>query len=822
MNETVFFWLYITGLVVASIAFLYWCLWLYRRYYDWTRSLDFVFLEIRVPRKDSKEEHERERDQTTEIRKVVGIGDQFIGSLQGILSGKIIRPFFQREHFISLEYIATNGEISFVVGCPRIIQDAIEKQITSFYPEAAIDPIEAPQIFAPNKKQIITYRFPVKSHEYPFKTYENFDADPINNILNTLSQSTDKNGNAAAMQIMVRPLAHNWQQKVRDIAKKLGKGKKTGWATWYNPFSWIWAIGKMLFHGPPEPSKDGEENTEAASQEMTKLMEEKAEKYGFECIIRCIASAETQAKAERNLYGITKCFAQYGSPSINEFKYPKWIFSRIQIQNFLFRTFRRAWYPQRKMILSSSELTSFFHFPHGKYNKISGIKWQDYKIVKAPQNIPIEGTHLGYNVFHGEKRPVCIQKEDRFRHFYVIGQTGTGKSSIFQTMVRQDMKNGEGVCVVDPHGSLVESLLPYVPRERIDDVIIFDPSDTERPIGLNLLEAEGEEERDMIALDAMNIMIKIFDEEIFGPRIQDYFRNGVLTLMASPEGGTLVDIMRLFTDDAFQRSRTKHLSNPVVKSFWEKQMAQTGQREKQEIIPYFAAKFGAFVTNGMIRNIIGQTKSAFDFNEVMDQGKILFMNLSKGITGEINSKLLGLIITSKIQTAAMRRQKYLTERKKPRDFFLYIDEFQNYVSDSIESILSEARKYRLGLNMAHQYISQIDQTHKKAATNLKDAVFGNCGTIMSYKIGAQDAEFMAKEMSPFFNEQDLINIDAFKSVIKLAVDGQPSTPFSLDVTRPWLEPGDEKLAETLKQMSRLTFGRSKKFVEKEIYARLDV
>ena len=475
------------------------------------------------------------------------------------------------------------------------------------------------------------------------------------------------------------------------------------------------------------------------------------------------------------------------------------------------------------MILTAEELTSLFHFPHIKYNKTPAVKWQNYKIVKAPANIPKEGLLLGHNIYRGEKTPVCIKNEDRFRHFYVIGLTGTGKSSSFQSMIRQDLKNGKGICVIDPHGSLVESVLPFVPKSRIDDVIIFDPSDTERPMGLNLLEASSPEEMDMVALDAMNIMLKIFDEEVFGPRLQDYFRNGVLTLMADPNGGALTDIMRLFTDDAFQRAKVKHVTNPVVKNFWTNQMAKTGAREKQEIIPYFAAKFGQFTTNGMLRNIIGQTKSAFDFSEVMDDGKILLMNLSKGSTGEINSKLLGLIIVSKLQTAALRRQKKLSQGTAPQDFFMYIDEFQNYVTDSIESILSEARKYRLSLNIAHQYIGQIDTSQtKKGGVNLKDAVFGNVGTIMSYKIGAQDAEYLAKEMEPVFTDQDLINIDKYKAVMKLSVDTQPSRPFSIVPLNPYDEKGDPERATALKQISRLTYGRSKKFVEKEIFARLDV
>ena len=412
-----------------------------------------------------------------------------------------------------------------------------------------------------------------------------------------------------------------------------------------------------------------------------------------------------------------------------------------------------------------------------------------------------------------------MKNEDRFRHFYVIGQTGTGKSSVLQVMIRQDLQNGKGLCVVDPHGQLIDDVLPFIPRERADDVIYFNPADLERPLGLNLLEAETPEERDLVAMDAMNMMIKLFDEEIFGPRIQDYFRNGCLTLMEYKDGGCLTDMVRLFTDDDFQYERTKDLKNPIVKSFWDQQMAKTGAREKQEMIPYFAAKFGQFVTNGMMRNIIGQTHSAFDFGEVMSSGKILLMNLSKGETGDINSKLLGMIIVSKLQVAALRRQKLSKEARK--DFFLYIDEFQNYVTDSIEVILSEARKYRLGLAMAHQYLAQLESDGKKGkGVNLKDAVFGNVGTIMAYKIGAQDAEYMAKEMAPVFSDQDLINIDKYKAVMKLSIDTQPSKPFSIVPLNPYLDKGDPEAAEAFKQLSRLKYGRDKEFVEREVFRRL--
>ncbi|NCP67899.1 type IV secretion system DNA-binding domain-containing protein [bacterium] len=806
----------VTVAILVAVGLVY--LAFLRKKNNSNRSLDFIFLSVTIPKKDSKDDFERDRDQTSEIRKVVSVGEDLLASLQGIYSSDLGR-WWKGQDFLSLEYIAVDGQIHFYVGCPRDIKDLVEKQITSFYSEAIVDETDAPQVFKDKTQQAAVHLSGSSEFAYPFKGYTKFEnTDPINNVLNALSQASDEQGNSAIIQFMVRPATSNWQSKVRAQAKDLGSGKTK--IAWWNPLVLLGGFFSVMFRGASDEKSgdDGKDSNE--SQEMTKAMEEKSEKFGFETIIRCATSSTDARMAKTNLTNIVTSFAQYGTPTLNNFKTTKHTSPRRLIRNIVWRSFDAPLARHNKLLLSTEELASLFHFPHIKYNNVPSVKWQNYKIVQAPNNIPKEGLLLGHNTYRGRTVPIYMKRDDRFRHFYVIGQTGTGKSSIFQTMIRQDMQNGDGLCVVDPHGSLVEDLLPFVPKERVDDVIIFDPSDLERPMGLNLLEAETEEERDMVAMDAMNMMIKLFDEETFGPRIQDYFRNGVLTLMADPNGGAITDIMRLFTDDAFQRTKVKHLTNPVVKSFWTNQMAKTGAREKQEIIPYFAAKFGQFYTNGMIRNIIGQTKSSFNFSDVMDSKKILFMNLSKGMTGDFNSKLLGLIIVSKIQTAALRRQKQTKGART--DFFLYIDEFQNYVTDSIESILSEARKYRLSLNVAHQYMSQIDTSGQKKGVNLKDAILGNVGTMMCYKIGAQDAEVMAKEMAPTFTDQDLVNVDKYKAVMKLSIDTQPSKPFSITPANPYLEAGNPDMATALKQISRLTHGRSKKFVEKEIFARLDV
>lgn len=792
------------------------------------RALSMVFLEIKVPKKESKEDREVEGEQYStqkDFKEITGgVMAQLYESLFSLYTKEWFKIFTAQE-FISFEFAVIDGLVHFYVVCPRNLALLVEKQITAFYPDCFVEQVEDYNIFQPNGHVDALYITTTNKYYFPIKTYSRMNADPLNNIINSISKIGKDEG--AAIQMMIRPKKDGWQSRGRDEASKMFQNKKSSGFAWYNPLAWFSGLFHMLLTG--EASKDADaaaERTTPLADEEVKAMEEKNSNPGFETIIRLVSSATNKQDASDNLVAMRNAFTQYGAPNGNSLDYTRWHATKTLVKNFIFRHFRRGfllWLKGNKMILSSDELASIFHIPNIRFNKYPSIAWQNFKIAPPPANIPTEGLLLGHNIYRGVKKEIFMKPEDRFRHFYVIGQTGTGKSSIFQTMIRQDFRNGEGVCVIDPHGSLIEDLMPFIPRHRADDVIYFDPSDLERPLGLNLLEADTWEEKELTSLDAMNIMIKLFDEEVFGPRIQDYFRNGCLTLMSDPAGGSLTDIVRLFTDDDFAKMKRQHVTNPVIASFWDNQMAKTGAREKQEMIPYFAAKFGQFVSNTMMRNIIGQTKSAFDFSKVMQEGKILLMNLSKGSVGEINSKLLGLIIVQKIQMAALKREKMAKADR--RDFFLYIDEFQNYVTESIESILSEARKYRLSLNIAHQYLGQLGDASGGAAkgkTNLRDAIFGNVGSMMCYKIGAQDAEHMAKEMAPVFSDQDLINIDKFKAVMKLSIDTQPSRAFSIIPLNPYTEQGDKEAAEAYKQLSRLKYGRDRDFVEREILRRIGV
>jgi len=481
----------------------------------------------------------------------------------------------------------------------------------------------------------------------------------------------------------------------------------------------------------------------------------------------------------------------------------------------------RLFFGEKTSLLVEEELASIYHFPDIIYNKAPIIRWLDYKVLPAPVTLPEEGILLGYNVYRGTKKEVRFQKADRSRHHYIIGKSGSGKSALLSYMARQDIINGEGICVIDPHGDLIDDILTYIPKERAKDVIIFDPADTERPMGLNMLEAKDSAEQDLASSQATEIFIKLFGDEIFGPRIQHYFRNACLTLMEDEsEGATLIDVPRIFTDDAFLKYKVKKIKNPVVKSFWQNEYANTGDRERQEMIPYFSSKFGPFITNSIMRNTIGQAKSSFNFRQTMDEGKILLVKLSKGKIGDLNTQLLGLVIVAKIQQAAMSRADMPESERK--DFFLYVDEFQNFATDSFCSILSEARKYHLNLIMAHQYINQLVVTKfGSTSTQIRDAVFGNVGTLNSFKVGADDAEYLAKEYAPLLSEQDVIGISNYKMYAKLNINNTTSRPFSVSTI--WDTTGQNfKVAEIIKEYSRLKHARKRDFVEQEITTRIGI
>ena len=802
----------ILSLILFLIAVIFIFVFVLRIRSNFKRTLNLSFLRVTLPKKESDLDEKKET--TKDFKEMIGLMEQLLSSLKSIYSSKIISKILWQD-IISFEYIAYEGEIFFYVVVPKKYKNLIEKQINWFYTDAVIEESTELNIFE-NKKHIeSTYINTAKNFFYPIKTYTKLESDPINNIANSLSKLEEDE--SATIQILLRPTWDNWQKDTTSASSKIMKWKKAWFSL--NPLKlFIGLIDMFSTSEESTPWKD-ENETSALTQERAKTVDEKADKTGYEVVIRVITAWNDKSMVEAEIKNIVSSFTQFSHPDFNKFSSTLRHSKKAILKKYIYRFISKPiWL--KKMILNTEEIASIFHFPHIKYNPTPEIKWQNFKLVKAPKNIPKEGLLIGHNVYRWVKKEIRLNNEDRFRHIYSIWQTGTWKSSFFQTLIRQDLKAWKWICIIDPHGDLVKDVLPFIPRERADDVIYFDPSDLDRPMWINILEADTPEEKELVAMDALNIMIKLFWNEIFGPRLQDYFRNAVLALMDYPSWWAITDVVRMFTDMEFQKDRIRHVKNPIVKAWWEQTYASMWDKEKQEIIPYFSAKFGQFITNKMMRNIIWQVKSSFNIMDIMQWNKILLVNLSKGRLWDLNSKLLWMMLVSKIQMAAMRRDNIPKDERV--DFYLYIDEFQNYVTDSIESILSEARKYRLSLNITHQYLWQLEQSDAltKSSLNLKNAIFGNVWNVFSYKIGPEDWEFMAKYYAPTFSEQDLVNMDKFKMVSKIVVDQQPTTPFSMIPTNPYLETWDDKVSKALVELSRLKYWRDKDFVSKEIEYRI--
>jgi type IV secretory pathway TraG/TraD family ATPase VirD4 len=564
--------------------------------------------------------------------------------------------------------------------------------------------------------------------------------------------------------------------------------------------------------------KTGEEKTKEKSErvideEMVKALQAKIAKPLFETNVRIVASAGSQFQVQDIVDGVAAGFGQFGSPTRNDFKIVKPRNTKSIIKDFIFRSFDA----KTAMVLSSEEIASFYHLPISS-TETPRVKWLKSREAPPPENLPKAGLLLGDAVFRGQARPVYMMDDDRRRHVYLIGQTGTGKTTLLGNLIVEDIKAGHGVAIIDPHGDLAEGALGFVPKERLDDVIYFNPGDLARPMGMNMLDYNFDrpEEKTFIVNEMINIFDKLYDlKTTGGPMFEQYMRNALLLMMEDMpnEPATLIEVPRIFSDPAYRARKLARIKNPVVVDFWEKEATKAGgEASLANMTPYITSKFTTFIANDYMRPIVGQPKSAFNFREAMDSGKIILVNLSKGRIGDLNAQLLGLIITGKILMAALSRAD-IAESAARRDFYLYIDEFQNFATDSISTILSEARKYRLNLVVAHQFIAQLTE-------KIRDAVFGNVGSMLAFRVGPQDAEFLEKQYTPVFSRNDLINIDNLKAYARLLIDGRTSRPFVLAVGPAWWSGGDKEMREKIKEYSRTKYGEDRQVVEDGIYRRL--
>ena len=787
-----------------------------------TRKLKFV--QVKIPLKAvSKSQDLDANDHIQNMKQNTDIMNQVYKNFYAIYE-ETLRHKQLWQKYISMEIFIEKEVIKFIIAVPKKYLENIEKVISSFYPGANVDLIDQPKILDAGKYMAWWEFYLKKDSVYPIKTYDGFEADPMDSILSSYAKV--KSHEKLCLQILVSPMEE-------DLVKKFRKQVEDIKSWWSGFFLWrfFWRLWRgVIWKEDKIDDKDKDDKTKHNfSQQQLGDFDKKLEDELFNVKISALVVSPEKNRSQKMINDLERAFAQYNYMWLNWFVYRK----RKNIQKFAKEFVLRDFFSdkwifrniiqfKKRTILNIKELSSILHFPHSRFNRSPRISRQKYKVVPAPDNIPTEGMLIWHNTYGWVEKEVRLTPLDRFRHVYIIWQTGTGKTTLMLLQAIRDMEAGNGFCYIDPHGDACEDLLSMFPKDRIDDLIYFDMSNTEYPIGFNPLKADGEDERDIVTNDLVEMFINMYGPEVFGPRIQDYFRNACFLLMEQPEWGTLVDIMRLFTDEAFAESKIRNVKNPVIAAWWNKTYKKMWAREKAESIPFMQAKFWPFTTGVYIRNIIWQPKPAFNLYEAMQEKKIILCNLSKWLAGEVNSQLIGRMLTMQIKIAALKRAAIPQEDRIP--FFLYIDEFQNYVSKSIESVLSEARKYRLWLTVAHQYIEQLKQSGLSGSLDLSTAIFGNIWTIFSLKVGAPDAEFLEKEFSPEFTQSDLINMDKFKWVMKMSIDSQQSRPFSFKpIWREW-EPkrNTPEQVSIIKQISALKRGTKRELVDKEIYFRVGV
>ncbi len=755
------------------------------------RSLNLRLFLVRIPRTASQ--GGQEKDFKTEIN----LFEQLLSGLSA----------FKYPFVFEVAVPHVGEEIHFYVAVPRNVAEAATKQIQGLWNGASVEAsTDDYNIFNSHGTTVGAYLGLKGDFAMPLRTYAEAGTDTFSTIASAFTK-INQIGEGAAIQVLVHPATKDKKKRIVGYLEMLKRGEPVKKVFGTFPFDLSEVRDAM---NPVVHQEKEKEKSKVVDEDAVKALETKISKPLFEVNVRLLASAPTPVEANDILNGLTASFQQYAAPRRNEFK----ILKPRNIDKFVYQFVFRNFEGSQAMTLNSEEIASFYHLPIST-TETPRVKWLKAKEAAPPANLPSKGTLIGQSVFRGQVKPVYITDDDRRRHVYIVGQTGTGKSTLMTNMVIEDIYNGKGVAMIDPHGDLVENVLGYIPQNRVEDVIYFDPSDNLRPLGLNMLDFNFErpEEKTFIVNEMQGIFNKLFPPETMGPMFEQYMRNALLLLMEdmAVEPATLVSVPRIFTDVEYRKRKLARVRNPIVVDFWEKEAAKAGgEASLANMTPYITSKFNNFISNDYMRPIIGQPKSAFQFREVMDSGKILLVNLSKGRIGDINAGLLGMIITGKILMAALSRVD-IPNPEKRRDFNLYIDEFQNFTTDSIGIILSEARKYRLSLTMAHQFIAQL-------ADKVKDSVFGNVGSQLVMRVGVQDAEFLEKQFEPTFNQNDLMNIDNFNAYVKLLINGETSRPFNMKTVA--LQPGNRELAHQLKEYSRAKFGADKQQIEDEIYRRL--
>lgn len=740
---------------------------------------------------------------------------EMVKSMEQLYSGLLSLPEAKKgmPTHLAFEFANPDGEedTRAFVSVPENACEIFSKQLLAIFPKARlVERRHDYNIFNEFGTTLGASAALSASPAYPLQTLEAFGSDPLNVILNGFSK-IPKDGAGAALQIIFKPVGETYTKKYEYALKQIMKGVKPKEALRDEGLAMEFArtLGDTFFKKAPK-----EDKPVTIDQVAIEAIKKKNESPIVETNIRLAVSTSSAEEAERLVQNFEAAFNQFENPGKQSLKWEKAKESGWQIikdsdfyQAFIFRLFK----DDQKLPLNLRELSSILHFNTDALEPSSTLTRSSSRSAPPPVGLPQAGTLLGFNSFQGLEKSIYISPEDRLRHFYAIGQTGTGKSTLLKNMILDDIKNGEGACFIDPHGSDVLDILSKIPEERLEDVIYFDPAAIERPMALNMLEYDPRfpEQKTFVVNELFSIFQKLYGgvPESMGPMFEQYFRNATMLVIEDPEtGSTLLDVSRVMSSKEYRDLKLSHCKNPIVVQFW-REIAEKagGEGALANIVPYITSKFDVFLANDIMRPIIAQEKSSFNFREIMDQKKILLVNLSKGRLGDINANLIGLILVGKILMAALSRVDSIG--KDLPTFYLYIDEFQNITTDSIAVILSEARKYKLSLTIAHQFIAQLQEA-------IKNAVFGNVGTICAFRVGQDDAEYLKKSFAPVFTAQDLANIDNFKAYIRMLVKGQPAEAFDLQLIPK--QQGNPANIETVKQLSATRYGRDRTEVESAI------
>ncbi len=767
------------------------------------RALKMRLFEVALP--------EPEPGKEKGLRELLSMMEQFYAGMHSVGYG---RENFDKTHFTLEIALANQGE-QFVVyaAVPDGKADLFEKQLLAVQPDAKLTEVtDDYNVFAEGRETAAaSYARFSNEDVFPIKTYESFDHDPMNAILGAFAK-LKATGEGAAIQFVLKPEDDEATRRIQRVLDdvKSGYSVKLARSVGRQIGAEFLKVGAQLLTGKDQGSIASKKPDEKAIEHIA----EKLKSTLVAANIRIVASGETYERSRAILSEIESAFNQFTEAGRNGFDWRRaeGAAQAELLHEFSYRLFSDA----QSLPLNLKELSTIFHFPYG-IAKIAQLKQAKAAVAPLPQELSAaaqagQGILLGHNEYRGERKEVRMSREDRMRHFYVIGQTGTGKTVFLKNMIIQDIKNGDGCCFIDPHGTDIQDILANIPRERLDDVIYFDPAHTARPMGLNMLEYDARfpEQKTFVVNELLAIFNKLFDMKTAGgPAFEQYFRNASLLVMEDPaSGSTLLEIGRVLADKSFRDMKLSRCKNPIIRQFWENAEKTTGEQSLANFVPYVTNKFDVFVSNDIMRPVIAQQESVFNFRKIMDEKKILLVNLAKGRLGDINANLIGLILVGKIQMAALSRVDMAGQPMN--DFYLYIDEFQNVTTPSISSILSEARKYRLSLTVAHQYVEQLDE-------DIRNAVFGNVGSMAIHRVSPENAETFAKQLEPSFTAQDIIKLENLNCYIKMLAGGMPVKPFNSHT--PFPPRGNQDAVEKIKQLSYLKYGREREEVEEEIMAR---